>query len=688
MWGATYTKVTNSSDIVAGGEYLVVYESSETAGYAMTSTATTTSTKRLTSASVTISSNSITSDATNIVWTLEASGSNFKIKQGTNYVTGTGSGAANVGTTTNANTYTITKENDNTVTIVISTNSDRILRFNSDNRYLFFAHYSASSSLQKPCLYKKGGGDTPSTPTALSAPSNLQSSNVTTTSATLSWDAVANTSSYTVKIGETEYTGLNTNSYSATGLTAGTQYTWTVMAIGDGVNYTSSDYATATSFTTTKVLNGISISGTLTKTTYEIGDLLNPSGLTVSADYGESEPTDVTASVVWSVYNEDLDEVPSFVTLGTNNYYIQASFGGKSDATDLISITVVEPSKKALVLAYDGVYYAATTSLSNDKLARKEVKVINGKVYVATEADKNAIAWTISETDTKGEYTISPAVGDNSAKYLSAASSSANLSYAETACNWKSKNDDGKISYWISKADGTQEYYRTITYQEGSTKAFKAYTASNIGTSGYASTAAYAAEIVVGDLISVSSAEYATYYNKTMAYTMPEGLVGITVEGVIGNTLTLETRYEAGDVVPAGEALLLHGKEGTYTLYAATTEDAKSEDNMLKGTSTADEMTTGNAGDKYYRLSQHEGEVGFYWGAADGGEFKPGANKAYLALNIPGSAPARFIFGQQDVPTELQNASAETVSRKVMIDGRLYIVRDGNMFDLNGRLVK
>ncbi len=93
-------------------------------------------------------------------------------------------------------------------------------------------------------------GDSDSQPTALSVPSNLSSSNVTTTGATLSWDAVSNASSYTVKIGETEYTGVETNSYSAKDLTAGTQYTWTVKAVGDGTNYATSAYAANATFTT------------------------------------------------------------------------------------------------------------------------------------------------------------------------------------------------------------------------------------------------------------------------------------------------------------------------------------------------------------------------------------------------------------------------------------------------------
>ena len=91
-----------------------------------------------------------------------------------------------------------------------------------------------------------GGGG--STPTQLSAPTGLTESNITSSGATLSWNAVANASNYSVTInGNTET--VTTNSYSATGLTAGTEYTWSVVAKGDGTNYTDSEAAQHT-FTT------------------------------------------------------------------------------------------------------------------------------------------------------------------------------------------------------------------------------------------------------------------------------------------------------------------------------------------------------------------------------------------------------------------------------------------------------
>ena len=119
-------------------------------------------------------------------------------------------------------------------------------------------------------LYKEasGGGETPDpTPSKLSTPANLKEASIAETSATLSWDAVANASNYSVTInGNTET--VTTNSYSATGLTAGTEYTWSVVAKGDDTNYTDSDAAQHT-FTTTAATTPDPEPGTGTNVTYD-----------------------------------------------------------------------------------------------------------------------------------------------------------------------------------------------------------------------------------------------------------------------------------------------------------------------------------------------------------------------------------------------------------------------------------
>ena len=77
-------------------------------------------------------------------------------------------------------------------------------------------------------------------------------SDLTQTSATLSWGAVANRSSYTVKWRASgastwnQTTGLTATSKALTGLTLGTTYEYEVIAVGNGTTYITSEAATGT----------------------------------------------------------------------------------------------------------------------------------------------------------------------------------------------------------------------------------------------------------------------------------------------------------------------------------------------------------------------------------------------------------------------------------------------------------
>ena len=110
---------------------------------------------------------------------------------------------------------------------------------------------SAQSRISTIKVNYTTGGDTPGTPVNLTAPTNLVATNVTATTATLSWDKVENASSYTLKIGEKEIENV-VAPYTTEGLTASTEYTWSVKAVGDGSRYISSEYATGEAFSTLK----------------------------------------------------------------------------------------------------------------------------------------------------------------------------------------------------------------------------------------------------------------------------------------------------------------------------------------------------------------------------------------------------------------------------------------------------
>lgn len=128
-------------------------------------------------------------------------------------------------------------------------------------------------------------------------------------------------------------------------------------------------------------------------------------------------------------------------------------------------------------------------------------------------------------------------------------------------------------------------------------------------------------------------------------------------------------------IIPAGAGIILGG-EGNVTI-TPTSEDANADmtGNQLKGTTTAI-TTPANA----YVLKANQDEFAPFTGATIP------ANKAYLV--IPVSAPLRMeIVPANPVATDIQSATALKVT-KALVNGKIVIVKNGAMFNLNGMLVK
>ena len=144
----------------------------------------------------------------------------------------------------------------------------------------------------------------------------------------------------------------------------------------------------------------------------------------------------------------------------------------------------------------------------------------------------------------------------------------------------------------------------------------------------------------------------------------------------------VDVAYEGskGDVVPANTPLLINSydtftgtKDYTITYTSATGEDF-SDYNMLKGTLTADETTTGD-NCLFYRLTMHNGtDIGFWWGAANGAAFIPGAHKAYRTVSTNTSRQGFSLFGD-----DASGIGATLVNREERIV---------NVYDLQGRRVE
>ena len=129
--------------------------------------------------------------------------------------------------------------------------------------------------------------------------------------------------------------------------------------------------------------------------------------------------------------------------------------------------------------------------------------------------------------------------------------------------------------------------------------------------------------------VTISASEYSTLYWSNRAFTVPEGVTAYTYT-VSGGKLT---RTDVGKTIPADEAVVLNGKEGTYYFYVTTATGTKASANDLYGTD-AESAITNDDNYYFYEVSYDKnGEnVGFYWANETGSAFTNGAHKAYLKV--------------------------------------------------------
>ena len=178
----------------------------------------------------------------------------------------------------------------------------------------------------------------------------------------------------------------------------------------------------------------------------------------------------------------------------------------------------------------------------------------------------------------------------------------------------------------------------------------------------------------VGDVpsydINISSVGYATFYDSKYSFEVPAGVTAKTYT-YESPSLNESVVYAEGNVIPAGEAVVLEGAAGTYTFNYAVATAEKDADNVLKGTDEATEITSEN---KLYILSNGAHGVGFYFQNEDGTSITNGAHKAYLEVAGDVETKSFYLFDEASV-TAIQGVVAAEAA-------------NGKVFDLQGRNVK
>ena len=351
-----------------------------------------------------------------------------------------------------------------------------------------------------------------------------------------------------------------------------------------------------------------------------------------------------------------------------------------TDASQLSS-NAVEPTEGSLAALIDNdltTYFSSTWSQNNAtganhylqidlndaykqialKYSKRQVNEDNGSpvtlhVY-ATNTPEDENSWTDFGTKTCNYYYYSGSTGLLPLNFGDTAYRHIRLTVEETTGN---SQLNGNLFFSWSELHAYTRAGKAETLSEATRSALNTamQQAKAELDAEYATSATYkalksaynAAKNEVGEeprLVDFAKSFYLTAYSDK-ALVVPAGVKAAVVTAN-GEGIRNDYRYNSGDVIPAVTGVLLKGGKGnSFYLSASESTEMAPEDNLLHGTLN-DEMANVAGADKYYKLSYDRAtgtEIGFYWGAEDGGAFMNKGGKAFLA--IPATLQAAQLTG-------------------------------------------
>lgn len=144
--------------------------------------------------------------------------------------------------------------------------------------------------------------------------------------------------------------------------------------------------------------------------------------------------------------------------------------------------------------------------------------------------------------------------------------------------------------------------------------------------------------------VTIGAAKYATLYYGDTSLEVPAGVTATTYTIAEDNVTLVESKvYTVGNVIPAGEAVVLQGAANTYSFDIVATEATPDTNNLLIGT---DELTTFEEdGYKFYMLSNGIYGIGFYLQNESGNSIVNDEHKAFLRVAEATASKAFFSLG-------------------------------------------
>ena len=397
---------------------------------------------------------------------------------------------------------------------------------------------------------------------------------------------------------------------------------------------------------TVRALQSVTLEGFPTKTSYSVGEIFDPTGIIVKANYSNSDSEDVTTE---ATFNYD----HSTLTTNTTSMTVTATFGGMTSAEQNYTITVL---KNIVPFAPKAIYRKVT---STDAVRDGGVYLIVcegfNEIMGSLDTDNNKQCTSVSATITdlhtyEGEVnaegkpyeiTVSKAKDGSynlyhaGGKYINASSTSTSLVFEDSGkggWSFSFVKSTGNVKISNTKKDGNY-------IQRNEDVANKFY--KNYG-SGQKVVQLYQK---VGEISVAKATGGITTFASNYDYIMPENLTGyIVTEAAETGTITTKAVYRAGEAVPAYTPLIIKSREDyaeeetakTYNPIALNKGLSYSgAENMLEYNRNASGFTATMKDENvyYYKLAIKNEKVGFYWGATGGAAFemtKP--STAYLTV--------------------------------------------------------
>ena len=325
--------------------------------------------------------------------------------------------------------------------------------------------------------------------------------------------------------------------------------------------------------------------------------------------------------------------------------------------------------------------------MSSDSLNNGEIK---GKLYTKVTIDEPPAKIVLDESSLSGlEYRFNNTLTDKNIRkfritlkgqYLTNVSNS-RIEFQGTRTN---------NSLWIlSEAD--PDKYRIRFYNNGNKIAFTA------DTKVFKIAKAYNPDInlyrKVSHAIKIGKTGYSTFYYISNDAKLPEGLTAYTYSiKQDGDVMKLVSshQFNAGDTIPANCAVVVKGKPGDYSIDLLEPTSTEKYENVLKGTNYA-KVIENDATKRYYMLSlDNKGEnVGFYWGAADGGAFTNKAHGAYLAIekSANGKVTSFVLNPEGECATGITSVKTDSKMASAIYDlsGRRTVNPSHGFYIINGK---